>query len=175
MKALLVIDMLNDFCCEEGALYFPEGKKIILKVQEIIRKFIRTEESGLIIFLNDSHGHNDKEFKRFPKHAIVGTWGAEIVQELKYYFCRAESHIINKKRYSGFYNTKLESCFKKNKIDEVWVVGVCTDICVMFTVEELCNRDIKTKVFKKAVASFNNKRHKFALDIMENVLGAEIF
>jgi nicotinamidase/pyrazinamidase len=44
----------------------------------------------------------------------------------------------------------------------------------MYTVEELRNRDIKTIVYKKGVASFDEEAHKFALNQMKAVLGAEV-
>jgi nicotinamidase/pyrazinamidase len=106
---------------------------------------------------------------------VEGTKGAEILDDL--YIKGAP--IVEKTRYSGFYNTNLEKLIsdegKGNTEDiEVHVVGVCTNICVMYTVEELRNRDIKTIVHKKGVASFDEEAHKFALTQMKDVLGAEV-
>ena len=59
-------------------------------------------------------------------------------------------------------------------MDEVSVVGVCTNICVFFTVEELCNRDKRVVVYREGVASFDEAAHAFALQQMESVLGAQV-
>jgi nicotinamidase/pyrazinamidase len=90
------------------------------------------------------------------------------------------SYMVEKTRYSGFYATKLEKVLKilckhhRSTIDSVIVVGVCTDICVLHTVADLRNRDYKVQVPRNCVASFNQEAHKWALEHMEKVLGAEI-
>ncbi|HAG08307.1 MAG TPA: cysteine hydrolase, partial [Desulfotomaculum sp.] len=52
--------------------------------------------------------------------------------------------------------------------------GVCTNICVLYTVEELCNRDYKVVVYRQGVASFDLQAHNWALVQMESVLGAKV-
>ena len=59
-------------------------------------------------------------------------------------------------------------------MDEVELVGVCTNICCYFTAEELANRDVSTKVYAEGVASFDQEAHKFALEQMRSVLGVEV-
>jgi len=170
MKILLIIDMLKDFMDSEGALYCGEkSEKIIPFIKNKIQEF--QNDKSPIIFIADSHKENDKEFEMFPKHCVKGSKGAEVLEEL---FVE-DITIIKKSRYSGFYNTKLEKLiYSHGKDIEVHVVGVCTNICVMYTVEELRNRDIKTYVYKDGVASFDPAAHEFALNQMESVLGAEI-
>lgn len=52
-KALLIIDMLNDFICPEGALYARGSEKIIVRIKEEKEK--ARSESIPVIYLNDSH------------------------------------------------------------------------------------------------------------------------
>jgi nicotinamidase/pyrazinamidase len=59
-------------------------------------------------------------------------------------------------------------------VEEVFLVGVCTSICVMETVAGLRNRDYPTFVFRKGVADFDQEAHNFALKRMEKILGAMI-
>lgn len=175
-KALLVIDMLNDFCTAEGTLALnTEGKvyadAIIPFVTEKLKKAIK--EDWKIIFVLDHHEPDDEEFKRFPSHCVKDTGGAKIIKELTDLLPEeGQVHYITKQRYSSFYNTNLEELLED--VDEVHVVGVCTNICVLYTVEELCNRDMKVVVYKDGVASFDSKAHEFALGQMETVLGAKI-
>lgn len=166
-KALLIIDMLKDFCVKDGILALDYKGNTY--AQPII-PFIAAKASEFkdIIFICDSHDKDDVEFQRFPKHCIRGTEGAEIIDELK----EIKGTIITKQRYSGFYNTQLAQLI--DSFDEVHVVGVCTNICVLYTVEELCNRDKKVVVYSDGVASFDPEAHQFALKQMEQVLGAEI-
>ena len=82
--------------------------------------------------------------------------------------------VISKKRFSGFYETDLESVLKEAGIHEVEVVGVCTSICVMDTVGGLANRDYKISVPTKGVADFDPEFHEFALKRMKKIYGADV-
>ncbi|MHB8919232.1 MAG: cysteine hydrolase family protein, partial [Desulfocucumaceae bacterium] len=81
-RVLLVVDMLNDFIREDGALYCGDSaKKIVPFVGEKVREFI---SQGLpIIFIIDAHDPQDLEFNRFPPHCIYGTEGSDIIGQLK--------------------------------------------------------------------------------------------
>ncbi|SHH77400.1 Isochorismatase family protein [Sporanaerobacter acetigenes DSM 13106] len=82
MKALLVIDMLNDFISENGALYTGKaGEKIINFVGEKIASF--REEKNSVIFICDNHEIDDKEFDMFPSHCVANTEGSKIIEEFE--------------------------------------------------------------------------------------------
>ena len=169
-KALIIIDMLNDFVDERGALFCgKDSTHIVPYIKILIEKY--RKEGGIIIYACDAHRKDDEEFKRFKPHCIKGTWGAEILQDLE---PEADGYIILKTRYSAFYGTNLEDILKKRDVDEVGVVGVCTSICVMDTVGGLANRDYDTKVFSRGIADFNNSGEKFAIKRMKDLYGAEI-
>jgi len=176
---LIVVDMLNDFVHKDGTLFFPAGSNIIKYVGDRVEHYIKSKQR--IIFLCDAHNKDDKEFDRFPEHAVKDTWGARVVDELfnialdHYLEIRYDTvDMIYKKRYSGFYGTSLESELNIYKPDTVEVAGVCTSICVMDTVGGLANRDYKIVVHTEAVADFDNEAHKFALDRMDKLYGAKI-
>lgn len=170
MKALLVIDMLNDFINPDGALYCGEtSREIIPFVREKIEEFHKNGD--LVIFLCDSHKEDDLEFKMFPKHSVIGSEGAQIIDELP---VDKKDVVIQKTRYSAFYGTNLDVVLKESSISEAHVVGVCTSICVMDTVGDLRNRDYRVIVYKKGVADFDPNAHTFSLERMEKIYGAEI-
>ncbi len=169
-KALLVIDMLVDFVDEEGALFVgPTAKRIVPFVKKKIEE--ARENGDLVIYVMDSHKPNDEEFKLFPKHSVKGTRGAEVIPELK---PARRDRKVRKRRYSGFYGTNLDEILKKNKIKQAEVVGVCTSICVMDTVGGLRNRDYPVTVYKRGVADFDQKFHRFSLERMKKIYGAEV-
>ncbi|KKM94060.1 hypothetical protein LCGC14_1202200 [marine sediment metagenome] len=168
-KALLVIDMLNDFVHPQGTLYFPQGEAIIPNIDAKIIRY-RTE-GNLIVYICDSHDLDDKEFDRFPPHAVKGTSGAAVIFELA---PLQNEMIVEKQRYSGFYNTNLINFLRRVDNPIVEVVGVCTSICVMDTVGGLVNRDYKVVVPRDCVADFDQEMHEFALKRMKNIYGAEI-
>ncbi len=168
--ALIIVDMLNDFIDENGALYCgPDAKQIVPFVKD--RLETQREQGGLVIFLQDAHDEDDVEFEKFPKHCVAGSWGSRVVDSLT---PLEKEIVISKKRYSGFYNTELDEILKAHKPDIVEVIGVCTSICVMDTVGGLANRDYKISVPEKGVADFDPEFHRFALKRMKQLYGAKI-
>jgi nicotinamidase-related amidase len=169
-KALIIVDMLNDFIDENGTLYCGDTANHIVP-------FIKTKLdearklSNNIIHMTDAHDEDDKEFKIYPKHCIDNTWGGEIIKELK---PLENEQVIKKKTVNSFYQTRLETFLERTKPNEIDIVGVCTSICVMDLVSDLSIRGYKTRVLSQGVADFDQDFHEFALQRMEKVYGAEI-
>ena len=82
---LLVIDMQNDFVT--GSLGTKEAMQIVPSVVNKIKKYI--EDGGSVIFTRDTHTSEylqTQEGKKLPvEHCIKGTWGWELIDELKPY------------------------------------------------------------------------------------------
>ncbi|MFQ5892172.1 MAG: cysteine hydrolase family protein [Candidatus Methanofastidiosia archaeon] len=169
MKALLVIDMLNDFVSEKGSLYVPGAEELILYINEKIREFREKKEP--MIFVCDSHAENDVEFEIWPPHCIKGTWGSEIHPELEVH---PEDLILEKTTYSAFFKTELEEILQEKKIENLLLCGVCTDICVLHTAADAKMRDYEVKVLKKGVKTLSQERQRFGLSHMADVLNVEI-
>lgn len=169
-KALIVIDMLNDFIHPQGKLYCGPTVEVIVPIIQDKLKTARAA-GNVVIFLCDGHMENDKEFEKFPPHAITGSTGARITSALA---VEDNDILVRKTRYSGFYGTGLEDLLRAEKVEEVEVVGVCTSICVMDTVGGLANRDIPVTVNVNAVADFDQNNHKNALERMKALYGANI-
>jgi nicotinamidase/pyrazinamidase len=170
-KVLIVVDMLNGFLIPGAPLYCGEAsRRIIPFVKEMIDSYNR--EGSPVIFLADNHTPDDPEFAMFPPHCVKGTEEAQVIDELKENAGR--DIIIPKTRFSGFYKTDLGNILAEMRPDLVEVVGVCTNICVLYTVEGLRNRDYSVRVHRRGVASFDVEAHEFALAQMRSVLGAEV-
>ncbi|MFB0566170.1 MAG: cysteine hydrolase family protein [Candidatus Aminicenantaceae bacterium] len=170
MKALIIIDMLNDFLSKEGALYCGDtSRKIIPFVKNKIEEF--HEKGDLVIFICDAHDEDDREFKMFEKHAVENSNGAEIIEELPIF---KDDIIIKKKTFSSFLGTGLDKVLKEYKISEIHLLGVCTSICIMDTAGELRNRHYPVVVYKEGVADFDQEAHQFALRRMDKVYGAKV-
>jgi nicotinamidase/pyrazinamidase len=170
-RALIVVDMLVGFLHTDKPLYCgDEARKIIPFVTRKVEEFVNAGEP--VLFIADSHAPNDAEFKMFPRHCVAGTDEAELIEELKPY--EKKGTVLRKTRYSGFYETNLETLLARLKPDVVEVVGVCTNICVLYTVEGLRNRDYAVIVHANGVASFDHRAHEFALAQMKDVLGAHV-
>jgi len=170
-RALLVIDMLNDFVKEGAPLEVPETRKVIPAIKREIERARAASEP--VIYICDSHEPDDKEFKRFgwPAHAVKGTEGAKVVKELE---PEEKDIVIHKTTYSGFYNTKLEEKLRELGIDTLRLTGCVTHICVMFTASDAVLRGYNVEVVKDAVAGLAPEDHEAGLRIMKNVLGVKI-
>ena len=170
MKALLVIDMLEDFIDSEGALTTgPAGEEIVDFIQEKIHEF--REKDYSIIYICDNHEIDDKEFQMFPTHCVAGTSGSEIIEALA---PEKGDKIIRKRRYSSFFGTDLDLYLRENEINEIYLVGVCTNICVLYTAADARNLAYNVNVYENGVASFDEKAHEFALKEMGTTLGCNI-
>lgn len=170
MEALLVVDMINDFVRKGGALDCGDSAREIVpfigrKIEEFRRRKL------LVFFVCDSHRPDDPEFQLFPRHGVKGTEGARIIAALP---VRPKDVIIEKTRYSAFYKTTLAKTLQKHRVDRVHVVGVCTSICVMDTVGDLRDRDYPVVVYRDGVADFDPEAHRFSLERMKKIYGAQV-
>lgn len=169
-KALIIIDMLNDFVREGGSLFVGEAGRRVIPVIASVLKRARVEKWP-VIYLCDQHTCTDSEFEMFPTHCIAGTEGGEICAELA---PLEGEFIIPKRRYSGFFGTDLDLTLRELDVEELLITGVCTNICVLYTTADARMRRYKVKVLKDAVASFDVQAHEFALQEMEKTLGAKV-
>lgn len=169
-KALIVIDMLRDFIEPDGKLYIgPTAEKVTQAISEEIKK---ARSSGWpIIYLCDTHSEDDPEFQMFPPHCVIGTPGVEVVDELK---PGPGDKIIPKRRYSGFFQTDLDLTLRELDIDEVVLVGVCTNICNLYTAADARMLNYKVTAPRDCMSSFDEAAHGFALKEMEQTLGVKV-
>ena len=169
--AILVIDMLNDFVLEGAPLEVPAAREIISHIKVNLEK--AREKNIPVIYVCDSHEKEDSEFERmgWPPHAIAGSRGAQVIEELKPH---PGNQVVIKKSYSGFFKTQLEEMLKEGEIDELLVMGCVTNICVLYTVADAVQRGYRVKVIKNCVAGLNDEDHEFGLKQMKEILGVEI-
>lgn len=170
-EALLIIDMLNDFVLEGAPLEVPDTRKVIPMIKGEIEN--ARKEGKPVIYVCDAHAPDDKEFSKFgwPPHAVKGTKGAQIVDELK---PQKGDIVIRKITYSGFYKTRLEQTLKKLGVDSLRLTGCVTHICVMFTASDAVLRDYKVTVVENGVAGLTKEDHDAAIRIMKNEMGVKI-
>ena len=168
-NVIIIVDPTNGFC-KKGLIV---DKAIMEKVPNIRNLVERKVLAGYkVIIVADNHKPDDLEFQRFPQHCIIGTEETKVIDELEQ-FVNKENY-IPKTRYSGFYGTNLEEILKKENPDEVIVVGAWTEICVLFTIADLCNRDYNVIVPKDCVKARNMDQTDVWLDQIENTLGARV-
>ena len=162
-KILVVVDMQNDFI--DGALGSAEAKEIVPYVVERVKSF-----DGRVIFTRDTH-ENDylqtQEGTKLPvPHCIRDTQGWEICPELLPYACE----IIDKPTFGSVALADLlANLDKENKIDEIELLGLCTDICVISNAMLLKARllDAEIVVDSRGCAGVTHQSHQNALEAMK--------
>lgn len=179
-RCLLVIDYTYDFVADDGALTCGKpGQDIEPDLQALVKQWVEGNEP--VVFAVDLHHQNDQyhpEHKLFPPHNIEGTDGRKLYGALQDYYEENKSldHVrwMDKTRYSAFAGTGLDLYLKERGINELHLTGVCTDICVLHTAMDAYNLGYSIVIYERAVASFNEEGHTWALGHFENVLGAKV-
>ena len=132
--AVLIVDMLNEFCKPGGAMVLP-GYELLVPPQRRLIEAARRVRCP-ILFIVDSHRANvrqDREFLKRTPHCLEGSWGARVIDELE---PREDDIYVVKRRYSAFFGTDLDLTLKDLGIEGVVVAGVVTNICVRSTVHD---------------------------------------
>ncbi len=170
MEALLIIDMLNDFVNKKGKLYVPKSEEIIPRINALAEAF---RERGLpVIYTNDAHLPKvDKELGLWGEHAIRGTWGAQVVEELK---PKEGDYVVEKRRYSAFFSTDLDLLLRELNVKEVVLTGVATNVCVLHTAADAFFRGYKVTVVEDGTMAYPPETQTEWLEYMKKVYGARI-
>ena len=167
-RAVIVIDMLSDFVtgslkCERAGRVIPNVKKLIAASRE---------KSVPVIYCNDAHFPNvDAEFAVWGSHAVKGTEGAEVIDALK---PTKQDFVIDKRRYSCFFETGLDILLRELDVDTVILTGLHTNCCIKHTAADATFRLYKIEIPEDCVDAFTEEEHKFGLDYMEKFYKVKI-
>ncbi len=171
--ALLVIDLQNGFCHQEGsfatlgldsaalAAAVPGSKRLVAAAREAGIPVIYTR----FVYRPDYRDGGVLTSEIMPALAEsrsleAGTWDAELLDELD---VRPEDEIIEKNRYSAFYGTRLEPALTSMGIRDLILCGVTTNMCVETTARDAGQRDYRTFVVGDACGELEAVRHDTAL------------
>lgn len=166
-KVLIVVDMQKDFI--DGALGTKEAQAIVPAVLDKIRR-----HEGITIYTRDTH-HEDylltQEGHNLPvAHCIEGTPGWELQKDIGQHAERVPDRIFNKGTFGSDsligYLTKLH---EKDSIEEIELVGLCTDICVIsnaMTIKTFLP-EVKLAVDAACCAGVTPDSHRNALEAMK--------
>lgn len=173
MKALLIVDVQNDFC-PGGALEVPEGDTIIPVINKLSQQFdavIQTQDwhpEGHSSFASSHGGKNPfdtiempyGEQVLWPDHCVQGSQGADFHPDLK----TNQSQLIIRKgfrkdidSYSTFYEndhrttTGLTGYLTERNIDTLYIAGLATDFCVKWSVLDGLKEGFDLYVIEDAV------------------------
>ncbi len=170
--ALIIVDVQNDFI-PGGALPTRNGDEVVPVINHLQRDF------ELVVATQDWHPKNHGSFASnhpgkkpgevidlgglpqvlWPDHCVQGSWGAELHRHLQ---MKGVAKIIRKgtdpaiDSYSGFFDngrrkaTGLEAYLREQRVTGVYVTGLATDYCVLWTARDAQSLGFKTHVIADA-------------------------
>ena len=170
-KALLVIDVQNDFC-PAGALEVAGGNEIIPYINEEMAKYecvVLTQDwhpKGHSSFATSHEGKNPLELIKmpygdqvlWPDHCVQGSKGAEFhpdlnIEQANAILRKGSNPFIDS--YSAFFEndrktpTGLDGYLKSLEIEKINLVGLATDFCVNYSAQDAANLGYKVSVLEK--------------------------
>ena len=183
MKALIIVDMQNDFI--DGALGTPEAQAI---VENVINKMkFHKNTDTVVLFTKDTHTIdylNTPEGKKLPvEHCVMETNGWKINREIHNefktggYATYSAGDIVNgriTKPTFGSYDLIDVLCDIDTKaeegITEIEFCGVCTDICVISNVlmTKAAFWNVPIVVDASCCAGVTPEKHAAALEVMKS-------
>jgi nicotinamidase/pyrazinamidase len=181
MKALIVVDVQNDFC-PGGALAVPKGDEVVAVINRLIMENIKR---GVTVYTKDWHPKNHCSFKAnggiWPEHCVQDTKGAELhpqlCDDMGAVFLKATTPDADS--YSGFGGAHsvtgqtLKDFLKEAGVTEVMVVGLALDYCVKATALDSVKYGFKTSVYLPATRSVNVKSTDEA-EAIENLIATGV-
>jgi len=165
MKALLIIDVQNDFL-KDGSLEVEEAEKVIPVINRLITKF------DLVLASKDWHPRQTVHFDKWPPHCITDTWGAEFHPDL-------ESEKIDQiffkgtgnkdDGYSAFEatNIKILEYLREKGIQELYICGIALEFCVKSTALDALKKNIKVFLIHDSIATFSKEKKEINKTFLE--------
>lgn len=150
ITGLLVVDVQNDFCHDDGAL--SKAGRNVRAVRQMVPRLetllAQARKAGVQVIhvrmatsaLTKSEAYLEHRIRRSGADNKVceeGSWGAEFYQLTP----EPGEPIITKHRYSPFVGTNLETILKAKGVKTLIVTGVTTDVCVESAARDAFMRD----------------------------------
>lgn len=168
MRALILVDIQNDFC-PGGALAVADGDAVVPMANALLPHYelvVATQDwhpPGHRSFASEHPGHEPGEVVDlegldqvlWPDHCVQGSPGAAFHPELdtgpvEAIFRKGTDRDVDS--YSGFFDngrrkdTGLAAYLRGRGVDEVHVMGLATDYCVRFTALDAAEQGFRTRL-----------------------------
>lgn len=153
MKALLIVDLQNDFC-PGGALGVSEGHQVVPVINGLMGSF------ELIVASKDWHPEETKHFNKWPVHCVLHTYGAAFhpnlnAENIDQVFLKGTG--TEDDGYSAFEatNVNLEKYLKDHDVNDLYVCGLTTDYCVKESALDAKHMGFNVFVVEDAIRAVN--------------------
>lgn len=163
--ALLLVDVIEGFFSESGALYYPAVSEVV----DPMRRLLQTarERGRLVVHAVERHhsGLKDFEHKRIPPHFEAGDPDARYFGDFRPSGDHNEVEVV-KRRYSAFYATELDLLLREQEIGTLVVAGVKTNVCIRATIQDAFAAGYRVVLPREAT---NSNRPHLAAASLEDI------
>lgn len=143
----IIVDMVNDFVRPEGKLSFPRAAGVI---EPIVRLRAAFRAAGVpVVYDNDAHPEDSGEFTVWPPHCLMGSWGAQLIDDLA---AGPGDIIFHKDSLTFFYSDEAEKLLRGLGAGHLYLVGVATEYCVKHCALDALARGFAVTVVTDAIA-----------------------
>jgi nicotinamidase/pyrazinamidase len=153
MKALLIVDVQNDFCTG-GTLAVPDGEKVVPVINWLMDRF------NVIVASKDWHPEKTKHFEKWPVHCVQNTFGAAFhpqldAEKIQEVFLKGTGNQDD--GYSAFEATSknLEQFLHDQHVSDLYVCGLATDYCVLASAVDARQKGFNVLVIDDAIQGVN--------------------
>ncbi len=158
MKALLIIDVQNDFV-KGGSLEVENAEAVIPVINALMDKF------SLVMASKDWHPKQTMHFDKWSPHCLADTKGAEFHPELNQDKINQIFYKGTKNRddgYSAFEatNIRLIDYLKEKGVSELYICGIALEFCVKSTALDALKEKLKVFLVRDAIATFSQKEEE---------------
>ncbi|MFC9995730.1 cysteine hydrolase family protein [Nocardia sp. NPDC127526] len=80
---------------------------------------------------------------------------SQVVEQLS---IKPDDYFVEKKRFSGFYNTNLDDLLRHLGRDHVYIIGYSADVCLRFTSVDAYNRGYGVSLVYEGIESFRESK-----------------
>ncbi len=165
MKALLIIDVQNDFI-KGGTLAVPDSEQVIPVINDLMEKF------NLILATQDWHPRKTAHFEEWPVHCVAGSKGADFPfdfhkEKIVQIFYKGTGNRDD--GYSGFEATNIElvDYLKKNGISQLYICGIALEFCVKSSALDALKEGFQVFLIRDAIANFSREQEKIEQEYEE--------
>lgn len=165
MKALLIIDVQNDFLTG-GSLAVEDAEKVIPVINGLMDKF------ELVLASKDWHPQQSAHFQKWPVHCVAGSKGAEFHPDLSQ---EKIDKIFYKGTgdkddgYSAFEATNIEliEYLQERGITELYLCGIALEFCVKSSALDALREGLTVFLIYDAIATFAKEEEKIEQEYAE--------
>lgn len=176
---LLVIDVQNDFCAEGG--WFDRHGNDLTLIHQAVDRLVRFLDVARAVGMSPIfvRAIYDRIYLSPPmlerhartglgiEHCQSGTWGAEFFRVAP----RPDELVITKHRYSAFVDTELNALLRAQRVENLIVAGITSNVCVESTARDAYMLDYHVVFLSDGSATYQAEAHEATLANIRRAFG----